>query len=186
MSSTLEACRLRCVHRQIPSRILNTYQQTNEKLRTAPKPPLTGSLNKPKLASSSQNLELDVDLQAHAKRMAKEGKLGPTTMLNLLHFYDRPDAKSEYYKYGQSVCFSIIFRRTDIVAGQGFATVAGKRGGNAKMYIPIASLSRIKAHLDRSASGMSYRQQRTTQGKADSRTSGGMVHIAIRSAVCPY
>ncbi|TPX19443.1 hypothetical protein DIZ76_017233 [Coccidioides immitis] len=102
------------VNAGIPSKLLKTYPQLDAKLkREALSAPLTGSLEKARNRSSSQSLELSADLLAFMDELVKEHDK-PVTMLNLLHFH--PNGKPDYFKYGQ-----------------GFISVAGKRGGNAKI-----------------------------------------------------
>ncbi|KAK8200983.1 hypothetical protein M8818_006303 [Zalaria obscura] len=98
----------------VPSRVLNGYGSKNAKLvKTAPSAPLTGALEKARVPSSSQNLELSPALLTFMDELGKEYD-GPVTMLNLLHFNE--GGKGSYYQYGQ-----------------GFVEVAGRRGGDAKI-----------------------------------------------------
>ncbi|EEP82284.1 conserved hypothetical protein [Uncinocarpus reesii 1704] len=102
------------VHTGVPSKLLKAYPEADAKLkREASSARLTGALEKARNKPSSQSLELSADLLAFMDELVREHDK-PVTMLNLLHFH--PNGKPEYYKYGQ-----------------GFASVAGKRGGNAKI-----------------------------------------------------
>ncbi|PWY99406.1 hypothetical protein BCV70DRAFT_200973 [Testicularia cyperi] len=122
------------VYAGIPAKIVDSYHEISCKLNAVPRPPLLclqqdgspnpsstgGSGSKPSSATSSsgtssQNLELDDSLLSFASHL-KSQYTGPVSMLNLLQFHTHPDAVENYHKYGK-----------------GFATVAGKRGGNAKV-----------------------------------------------------
>ncbi|KAG0646806.1 hypothetical protein D0Z07_6105 [Hyphodiscus hymeniophilus] len=102
----------------VPSRILQDFAAKNKALLSPSKgsvPPLTGSLDKARLRSSSQDLELSSELLGWAESFGKQEGSGAVSMLNLLAF--KPDLKSEYMKYGAE-----------------FARSAGsKRGGTAKI-----------------------------------------------------
>jgi hypothetical protein len=102
----------------VPSRILQDFQSKNKRLlhpQPGDVPPLTGSLNKPRVASSAQALELSPELQKWIEEFGKEEGKGAVSMLNLLAF--KPGLKEEYLKYGAEFAKSI----------------GSKRGGNAKI-----------------------------------------------------
>ncbi|KAL4916045.1 hypothetical protein BDW62DRAFT_110566 [Aspergillus aurantiobrunneus] len=99
----------------IPAKLLSTYPERDAQLkRDAATIPLTGSLDNLKPEKDSQNLEVSPELFAFMNEFAKVHDK-PVTMLNLLHFH-YPGGKENYFKYGQ-----------------GFAPVASRRGGNAKL-----------------------------------------------------
>lgn len=102
----------------IPSRLVNGFADRNEHiLHPVPSavPPLTGSLDKPRLASSTQGLELTPDLHEWIASFSKSSGRGAISMLNLLAF--APDMKSSYLKYGKAFA----------------ETIGARRGGNAKI-----------------------------------------------------
>lgn len=102
----------------IPSRITKDFASKNERLLHPQKedvPALTGALDKPRVASSAQDLELSSELQAWIRDFDQRDGHGAVSMLNLLAF--NPGMKEEYLKYGKA-----------------FAESAGKRrGGDAKL-----------------------------------------------------
>ncbi|KIW82879.1 hypothetical protein Z517_02122 [Fonsecaea pedrosoi CBS 271.37] len=103
----------------IPSRLTNDFAQRNDKLLHPPAsevPALTGSLDNPRLGTSSQTLELSVDLQSWIQQFSHTtaGK-SPLSMLNLLAF--KQGMKPSYLKYGAAFAESI----------------GARRGGNAKL-----------------------------------------------------
>lgn len=80
-------------------------------------PALTGSLEKPRIATSSQDLEMSDELREWIENdfsRTEEGK-GAVSMLNLLAF--KPGMKESYLKYGAEFAKSI----------------GSRRGGNAKI-----------------------------------------------------
>lgn len=102
----------------VPSRIVQDFKSKNKILlypRPGGIPPLTGSLNKPRIASSAQSLELSPELQRWIEAFGKEEGTGAVSMLNLLSF--KPGMKEEYLKYGAEFSKSI----------------GSKRGGDAKI-----------------------------------------------------
>ncbi|KAJ9622107.1 uncharacterized protein PV06_05817 [Exophiala oligosperma] len=103
----------------IPSRLTKDFASTNDAiLHPSPSsvPPLTGALDRPRLGSSSQTLEMSPDLLNWIKsfRTTKAGS-SPLSMLNLLAF--KPGLKDSYLKYGKAFAESI----------------GSRRGGNAKL-----------------------------------------------------
>ena len=102
----------------VPSRLVNGFADRNEKiLHPLPSsiPALTGSLDKPRLASSSQGLELTPDLRDWIASFSKSSGRGAVSMLNLLAF--APNMKSSYLQYGKAFA----------------ETIGTRRGGNAKI-----------------------------------------------------
>lgn len=103
----------------IPSRLTSDFASKNERLlHPDPKsiPALTGALDKPRLGSTSQTLELSPGLNSWVKDFAitHAGK-NAVSMLNLLAF--KPDKHESYLTYGKAFAESI----------------GAKRGGNAKL-----------------------------------------------------
>ncbi|KAK7521107.1 uncharacterized protein IWZ02DRAFT_378303 [Phyllosticta citriasiana] len=102
----------------IPSRLISGFKQRNEKLlfpKSEDVPPLSGALNQPRIAGSSQGLELTEELRGWIERFSQREGQHAVSMLNLLAF--KPGMKDEYLKYGAE-----------------FAKSIGKRrGGNAKI-----------------------------------------------------
>ncbi|KFY11402.1 hypothetical protein V492_04483 [Pseudogymnoascus sp. VKM F-4246] len=95
-----------------PSRLLQNFEAKNAKLlhpKAGDVPELTGSLSKPRTASSSQDLELSHELKEWISKFgAQEGK-GAVSMLNLLAF--KEGKKAEYLKYGAEFAKSVGSRR---------------------------------------------------------------------------
>jgi hypothetical protein len=84
---------------QVPSRLLQDFPKKNRELRNLKPPPLTGSLDRPLISASSQELKLSKKLQKLSSELKqKPGGNKPTTMLNLLAFKD--GMKESYHKYG--------------------------------------------------------------------------------------
>jgi len=102
----------------VPSRLLKDFSARNEKLLRPAQgdaPSLTGSLEKPRIAASSQALELSPELKAWVQKFSKgEGK-GAVSMLNLLAF--KEGMKENYLQYGKAFAEG----------------VGSKRGGLAKI-----------------------------------------------------
>jgi len=92
---------------------------------------LTGSLDKPRIADSSQGLELSEELRAWVEGFAKteEGK-GAVSMLNLLAF--REGMKDEYLKYGAEFARSIGSMRGGDAKIVGSVIHDGKTGEEGK------------------------------------------------------
>jgi hypothetical protein len=99
----------------IPSRLVSGFHDTNEKL-LYPKPEdiprFTGSLDNPRIASSSQNLELTDELLDWSQAYSAHEGRGAVSMLNLLAF--KPGLKDEYLKYGKAFADSTGSRRGGI------------------------------------------------------------------------
>lgn len=96
----------------VPSRLVSDFESKNQRLLHPQKgdvPALTGSLERPRVASSAQSLELNPALQQWVREFgAGEGK-GAVSMLNLLAF--KQGKKEEYLKYGKEFGRSIGSRR---------------------------------------------------------------------------
>jgi hypothetical protein len=102
----------------VPSRLVNNFADRNEKILHPPPtsiPALTGSLEKPRVASSAQGLEFTEDLSQWISSFSKSSGRGAVSMLNLLAF--NPGMKDEYLKYGKAFA----------------ETIGARRGGNAKI-----------------------------------------------------
>ncbi|KAL8737571.1 MAG: hypothetical protein Q9181_001549 [Wetmoreana brouardii] len=103
----------------VPSKLLSSFESTNRHLldpSTGDLPPLSGALSHPKIAKSSQALELSDELRRWIS--SDKAPKGAVTMLNLLAF--APNRKDEYLKYGQAFAESIGSRRG------GIAKIVGK------------------------------------------------------------
>ncbi|ESZ93382.1 hypothetical protein SBOR_6229 [Sclerotinia borealis F-4128] len=99
----------------IPSRLLQDFASRNKNLldpRPEDIPPLTGSLEKPRTASSAQALELSPQLLEWIKVFSKQEGQGAVSMLNLLAF--KQGRKEEYLKYGAAFAKSIGSKRGGI------------------------------------------------------------------------
>lgn len=102
----------------VPSGLINNFHQRNEKLLRPPQggvPELTGSMSEPRMAGSSQGLELNGELL----KWSKDFKLGngAMSMFNLLAFKPGKEAHESYLRYGKAFAESI----------------GSRRGGNAKV-----------------------------------------------------
>lgn len=103
----------------VPSRIFNNFHDTNKRLlhpKQGDVPKLTGSMDKPKISSSTQGLELNNELLSWSKDF-KLGQSGAVSMLNLLSFKPSKEAHESYKVYGKAFADSI----------------GSRRGGNAKL-----------------------------------------------------
>lgn len=103
----------------VPSSLVNGFEQRNDRLlrpQSGDVPALTGSLDKPKMAASSQGLELNSDILEWSKTF-QLGQNGAVSMLNLLAFKPGKEAHESYQRYGKAFAQSI----------------GSKRGGNAKV-----------------------------------------------------
>lgn len=108
-----------CISAGVPKSLVNGFQERNKRLLNPQQgdvPELTGSLNKPKIANSTQGLELNDELLAWSKEF-KLGQKGAVSMLNLLAFHPGKEAHESYLRYGKAFSESI----------------GSKRGGNAKV-----------------------------------------------------
>jgi hypothetical protein len=105
----------------VPSTIVNNFATTNERL-LHPKqvPELTGSLDRPRVAESAQNLEFTAELNSWLQRWDPDNSKGAVSMLNLLAF--KPGMHDEYLKYGKVFSESIGSRRGGIAQVVGRVT----------------------------------------------------------------
>ncbi|EMC96102.1 hypothetical protein BAUCODRAFT_517846 [Baudoinia panamericana UAMH 10762] len=104
----------------VPSSLVNDFERRNERLlhpQSGDVPELTGSLEKPRMTSSAQGLELNDELLEWSRHF-KLGQNGAVSMLNLLAF--KPDMHESYLRYGKAFSESIGKKRG------GFAKVVGK------------------------------------------------------------
>jgi hypothetical protein len=102
----------------VPSKIMQGFESRNRRLlkpEIGDIPPLTGSLDKPRITNSSQSLELSEELRSWISEFGKAEGKGAVSMLNLLAF--KEGRKEEYLKYGAEFARSI----------------GSSRGGNAKI-----------------------------------------------------
>lgn len=93
----------------VPSALLKDFTTANQRLlhpQARDVPELTGSLSKPRMASSSQGLELNDDMLSWSKCF-KLGQDGAVSMLNLLSFKAGKEAHESYLKYGKAFGESI-------------------------------------------------------------------------------
>lgn len=103
----------------VPKSLVNGFQERNRRLlnpQPGDVPVLTGALDKPRIVSSTQGLELNDELLAWSKSF-KLGQDGAVSMLNLLSFNPGKGAHDSYLRYGKAFSESI----------------GSKRGGNAKV-----------------------------------------------------
>lgn len=101
----------------VPSRLLSDFDVKNRRLlqpQDGDVPALTGSLERARVAGSSQSLELSPALLEWAREFGGE-RSGAVSMLNLLAF--APGKKDDYLAYGREFARSI----------------GSKRGGQAKL-----------------------------------------------------
>jgi len=103
----------------VPSRLLHDFATKNKRMlhpHPGDVPSLTGSLNNPRISSSSQSLALSPALQTWIRSFSTtEAGSGAVSMLNLLSIF--PEKKDSYMKYGAEFARSI----------------GSRRGGNAKI-----------------------------------------------------
>ena len=109
----------------VPSRLTKDFASTNDKVlhpAASDVPALTGSLDKPRIGSTSQTLEMSSGLQDWVSQFSQTsaGK-SPLSMLNMLAFKD--GMKQSYLKYGAAFAKSI----------------GSRRGGNAKLVGNVTS-----------------------------------------------
>ncbi|GAB7362542.1 hypothetical protein MBLNU230_g2860t1 [Neophaeotheca triangularis] len=103
----------------VPKSVFNGFEERNKKfLHPSPGdvPELTGSMDKPRMAGSTQGLELNGELLEWSKTF-KLGQNGAVSMLNLLAFKPTQEAHDSYKRYGQAFAKNI----------------GSRRGGNAKV-----------------------------------------------------
>ena len=102
----------------VPSRLVNGFADRNERILHPPPGStlaLTGSLDKPRVASSAQGLEFTAELSSWITSFSKSSGRGAVSMFNLLAF--NPGMKDSYLKYGKAFA----------------ETIGVRRGGNAKI-----------------------------------------------------
>jgi len=103
----------------VPGSIVQDFAAKNQKLlhpQSGDVPALTGALDKPRMSSSAQGLELNDELLAWSQDF-KAGHNGAVSMLNLLAFKPGQEMHKSYQRYGQAFANSI----------------GKKRGGTAKI-----------------------------------------------------
>ena len=106
----------------VPSSLTNGFADRNQRLlhpQSGDVPELTGSMAKPRMASSSQGLEVNDELLDWSKSF-KLGQHGAVSMLNLLSFNPGKDMHESYLRYGKAFAESIGARRG------GYAKLVGK------------------------------------------------------------
>lgn len=102
----------------VPSSLVTDFHARNAKLLHPDKaavPQLTGSMDQPRMAGSTQGLELNGELLEWSKTF-QLGR-GAVSMLNLLKFHPTQEARESYMRYGKAFAESI----------------GSRRGGNAKI-----------------------------------------------------
>ena len=114
----------------MPKALVNGFEERNQHLlhpQSEDVPELTGSIEKPKMASSTQGLELNDELLGWSKDF-KLGQDGALSMLNLLSFKPGKEAHESYMRYGKA-----------------FVESSGaKRVGNAKVVGKVGSIVSFK------------------------------------------
>ncbi|KAI9725355.1 MAG: hypothetical protein M1828_003205 [Chrysothrix sp. TS-e1954] len=101
----------------VPSKVLTDDwpARNNSLLHPPAQSELTGALKDPKIAGSSQGLELTNELRTFAQEWDRDGdKKGAVSMLNLLAFHPGEEAHNEYAKYGKAFAESIGSKRGGI------------------------------------------------------------------------
>jgi hypothetical protein len=145
------------VHAGVPSRLLVDFKAKNKRLLKPEQgdvPPLTGSLDKPRIAESTQALELSPELLTWIDEFGSAEGAGAVSMLNLLAF--KPGMKEEYLKYGAEFAKSIGKRRGGDAKLVG-SVINGKEGceldyGNGWDEIALAHYPSIYHFADMLAS----------------------------------
>ena len=103
----------------VPGSLIKDFDERNRRLLHPQNvPALAGSISKPRMAGSSQGLELNDELLDWSKKF-ELGK-GAVSMLNLLAFRPGKDAHDSYLRYGRAFAESIGSRRG------GSAKIVGK------------------------------------------------------------
>lgn len=103
----------------VPSSLVKDFPTRNAKLLRPGQgdvPALTGAMDQPRMAGSTQGLELNGELLEWSKTFAL-GQEGAVSMLNLLKFHPTQAAHESYMRYGKAFAESI----------------GARRGGNAKI-----------------------------------------------------
>ncbi|CAK4033174.1 Hypothetical predicted protein [Lecanosticta acicola] len=106
----------------VPRSVLDDFDKKNAKLlhpSAGDVPSLTGAMQKPRMAGSTQGLELNDELLGWSKGF-KLGQEGAVSMLNLLAFHSSKSAHDSYLRYGKAFSESIGSKRG------GVAKVVGK------------------------------------------------------------
>ncbi|USW56464.1 hypothetical protein Slin15195_G097830 [Septoria linicola] len=141
----------------VPSGLLKDFDKKNERLLRPQKgdvPELTGSLSKPRMANSSQGLELNDDLLKWSQGF-ELGQNGAVSMLNLLSFKPGKEAHESYLKYGKAFGESIGKRRGGTAKIVGKVVPDQKTGGEDKYgwdEIALAHYPSIRHFTDMLAS----------------------------------
>lgn len=142
----------------VPSRLLSDFESKNQRLLNPPKgdvPALTGSLDRPRVAESTQSLELNPGLQQWIQEFgAGEGK-GAVSMLNLLAF--KPGKKEQYLEYGKEFARRVGSRRGGLAKIVGSVVPAAEgeevgKGGEGWDEIALAHYPSIIHFADMLAS----------------------------------
>lgn len=145
----------------MPSRLLSDFESKNQRLLHPQKgdvPALTGSLSQPRVAASSQALELDADLQRWVREFGAGEGSGAVSMLNLLAF--ERGKKVEYLKYGSEFSRAVGSRRGGLAkivgsvvpATEGEEAVGVGGGGEGWDEIALAHYPSIDHFADMLAS----------------------------------
>lgn len=138
----------------VPSTIVNNFAATNERLlHPEHVPALTGSLDRPRVAESAQNLEFTSELNSWLQKWDPDGSKGAVSMLNFLAF--KPGMHDEYLKYGKAFSESIGARRGGIakvvgrVTGEDEGVALGEAGWDE---LALAHYPSIRHFADMAAS----------------------------------
>lgn len=97
----------------MPGRLVKNFHETNNRLlhpRDEDVPPLSGSMDNPRMTSSTQGLELNKELLEWSKKFTL-GQNGAVSMLNLLAFKPGKEMHDSYLRYGKAFAESIGKRR---------------------------------------------------------------------------
>ncbi|KAJ9606155.1 hypothetical protein H2200_009116 [Cladophialophora chaetospira] len=140
----------------IPSRLTTTFEKRNAELlhpKPSDIPDLTGSLDNPRVGSTSQTLELSGELQSWITTF-KSTRAGssPLSMLNLLAF--KEGKKESYLKYGAAFADSIGIRRGGVakLVGNVTSQSASELSGGKWNEFALASYPSILHFADMLAS----------------------------------
>jgi len=134
----------------VPSSLVSNFPDTNKQLLHPEKgnvPPLTGALEKPRMASSAQNLEFTPETAEFIQKWDPEDSKGAVSMLNLLAF--KEGMHGEYLKYGKAFAESIGRRRGGVAKIVG-RVVDGEKGGWEE--VALAHYPSIRHFADMAAS----------------------------------
>jgi hypothetical protein len=142
----------------VPSRLLSDFEIKNRRLLHPQKsdvPALTGSLDRPRVAKSTQSLELNPALEQWVREFGAGDGQSAVSMLNLLAF--KSGKKEQYLEYGKEFASRVGSRRGGLAKIVGTVVPAAEgenvgRGGEGWDEIALAHYPSIAHFADMLAS----------------------------------